>query len=712
MINTRFTNSERPEVATLPASQTLTGVDKTPETKPMNTVQQVKEKSSRLQPVNASDDENKQLAFSDKTFRYIAKRDDKAGALIKHIETSLPSGELERWKTQEKHCQSYNQYLMQPGKIVALSQDENKPDRVLANFSAIITEQIVEYDELGNAALYYCIEAISEEKTLKTFRVASNEFKHCEWIDARLGVHFVAYASEKELSIAIKNLSRQARERSVYSFLGWHTVNGKRMYLHAGGGIGGGAEIKLYSKELNMLRLPTPLQGEALVHGIHDELALWHLGNDALPGVTVPVFAMPWRALLGNSRTQVYLQAEKHVGKSTIGAIVQNHHGVGFDEKKPGLLNMKPSMSTVFGALRVLATAGDCVVILDDVVWTGSKRENEDTAKKLDAIVRASFSGAGKSKGSSDSKGKQDSEPRAMVLYTGEVAPKQNSTLDRIIALKLERIKYDVEAIFRKCREGVYAGVVAAYITWLIDHWDNVQANVEPYTNELRKHLINDGCSERTALELASLGCGSLTFLDFAVNVGAITEEQAANEWEYVLRGLSTAGKQQQEVQAQEDVVVRFLRVLGEMFRGGKVTLTTTRGGEPEQSHLWGWITSTTTNESTTNSSNGTQTRPGGTIVGYVDQSKSMVYLNVETTVAEVVRYCQQSEPLPITTSELPQQLYARKIIAETDVERDGSGSVKSYCKRVRVGSGKDSRQIGKHVWINISHFVDSTPEH
>ena len=42
-------NSERLEVATLPASQALTGVDKTPETKTMNTVQQTKKNASNLQ---------------------------------------------------------------------------------------------------------------------------------------------------------------------------------------------------------------------------------------------------------------------------------------------------------------------------------------------------------------------------------------------------------------------------------------------------------------------------------------------------------------------------------------------------------------------------------------------------------------------------------------------------------------------------------------
>jgi hypothetical protein len=362
----------------------------------------------------------------------------------------------------------------------------------------------------------------------------------------------------------------------------------------------------------------------------------------------------------------------------------------------------------VFGALRTLATSGDCVAVCDDVVWTGSKRDNEDTAKKLDAIVRASFSGAGKSKGNSDSKGKQDSEPRGMVLYTGEVVPKQNSTLDRLLLLKLERFTYDVESIFRKCREGVYAGISAAYIQWLNDHWNDVQANVEPYTNDLRKQLINEGCSERTALELAALGCGSRVFLEFAVDTGAITEEQAKHEWEYVTYGLTLAGKQQQEVQAQEDVCTRFLRVLGGMLRGGRVALTTLGGGEPEHAHLWGWITSTSTNEGVMSSTNGTQTRPGGPVVGYIDASKGMVYLNVETVVAEVVKHC-HSEPLPITVSELPQQLYKRGIIAETDIERGTDGTVNTYTKRVRVTSGQNSKQVRGYMWISTRFFVDNS---
>ena len=108
-------------------------------------------------------------------------------------------------------------------------------------------------------------------------------------------------------------------------------------------------------------------------------------------------------------------------------------------------------------------------------------------------------------------------------------------------------------------------------------------------------------------------------------------------------------------------------------------------------------------------STNGTQTRPGGPVIGYIDTVKGMVYLNVETTIMEVVRHCQHSEPLPVTVSELPQRLHKRGIIAETDIDRKTDGTVNTYTKRVRVTSGQNSKQVRGYMWISTRFFVDNS---
>lgn len=593
----------------------------------------------------------------------------------------------------KRHTHQSGKVCMSPLGIVYAP---NEPTEiVLTNFSAIVKHFVIDHRTPDEKS--FEIEAIVNEQVY-TFILPGKHIERCDWVWTALEGHGrLINASPRERNLVwntILEASYPITKQYTFGKTGWYIHNGERMYLHAGGAIGGLAKVELPTDIFKYFNLPPAHTGEALFKAIEECIALFTLGNNSQPALTWPLFSTPWAAAMGH-RSIVNVQAEQQSGKSTVVSFAQNFFGTKFWEQD---LPVWIPNATALGALLTVATIGDAIVVVDDVLKTGNQKVDGETLAIVNRIVRAVFGNSGRLKGSKESKAYQDPTPRSLIILTSEVIPTLNSLLGRQVILRLnEKLisKKQVDVVQDKCKAGVYAGTMAAFIEWIIPQWDELQARKRQRTRSIRDELIEGGANERTSEELAAIAFGLDIFLMFAVDVGAITEDAATQLWLDAKPGFVATTQEQIDTQHREDICTRFLEIVASLLQSCKVSLSCVDSGVvPPNCELWGWRRQS--------SASGAEYIPASNRIGFIDPDKELVYLNCDDVIKEVEKY-----GLPVTKAELPNQLYKRELLAK--VEHSGEGdnaTVKSKLVRVRVKhKGRADRPAG-YLCLQANKFV------
>jgi hypothetical protein len=573
-------------------------------------------------------------------------------------------------------------FRMRPGRIERVLPGSGGGVRValLARFSARIVAELVQ-DDLQSEERVYVVEAIVGGRT-RTIRVPASEFVRMEWVPTRLGSKATILdggpKTRDQVRAAIQILSEpDHQERRVYGYTGWlllEPTTGQRAYLHAGGALGAGADqaevhLGATAGNLRLLRLPEPATGALLIERIHECLALFRLGPRSF---TAPLYAVPWRAPLGDCHTVVLIQALPTRGKTTAALWMQNHFGTGFH------MHAVPETweSTGFGIKHSLATAGDCGLLVDDLNWTGTDADSQKL-KKCDEVVRAYFGGSSRSKGTADSKARKDRVMRALPVITSEFLPTNSSLLSRVVALtlaeKLPLTLAQIDELNRKAAAGVYASVMAAYILWVADRYDALRAERSARIASLRDRFFAQSQSARGAEEIAELAVGVKTFLDFAEDVGALSAESALEAWTDLEPGFVACARAQVEGLRRQDAGLRFFGHVQSLLASGEGYLTDKKGAAPEDLTLWGWK----------NPSNPT---PGRHHLGYLEGER--VYIHRRTAWRLAFKAAKESgSPLDTEEGGVTQRLFDLGLLAE--VTKNSAGEVESKTVRVSLGRGK-----------------------
>lgn len=486
-------------------------------------------------------------------------------------------------------------------------RDQEDGVRKLADFVAYIERKDIEDDGDGGKAeglelldrLRYHLVIQQGERTAR-HTVTAQAFHAMRWPPEVTDLDLIVAGGTSVrdyLREAIELASGEvARERhpegggviprhTVFVHTGWRNVDGRHVYLHAGGGIGeegvvAGVEVRL-APQLGRLVLPTPPEGEELTEAITASLRLLELGPDHL---MVPVLGAVYRSLLAPADFSVHLHGDSGRFKSELMALAQSHFGGPFDSRE--LLSWTSTGNSLEGLLHETACMA---VVVDDFLPGGlTTTEREKMLSAAARVFRAQGNRQGRSRMRADASIRAPKEPRGLLLSTGEEIPPGVSQLARIWLVEQAKDAVSEEGLTAaQDTARVLAAATAGFVRWLAPRMREIRAQLRSDVKELRGGY--QAAHRRTSEIAASLEIGWRRFLAFALECGAVSDlEKAELEGRVraaLLGGALIQARHQQEV----NPVQRYVSGLSGALAAGAVHVTTLYDKAPDAPGSWGW---------------------------------------------------------------------------------------------------------------------------
>jgi hypothetical protein len=372
---------------------------------------------------------------------------------------------------------------------------------------------------------------------------------------------------------------------TVYVHTGWRRVDGRHVYLHAGGGVGEegvvpGVEVRL-APQLGRLLLPAPPEGEELVQATRASLRLLELGADQL---MVPVLGAIYRSVLAPADFSVHCHGDSGRFKSEVMALAQSHFGGPFDSRE--LLSWTSTGNSLEGLLHETACMA---VVVDDFLPGGlTATEREKMLSSAARVFRAQGNRQGRTRMRADASIRATKEPRGLLLSTGEEIPPGLSQLARIWLVEQAKDAISEERLTAaQDAAGLLPGAMAGFARWLAPRMKGMPAQLRSELKELRGGY--QAAHRRTSEIAASLEIGWRRFLAFALECGAVTQlEQGELERRVraaLLGGAAVQARHQQEV----NPVQRYVSGLSGALAAGAVHVSTFYDKAPDAPGAWGW---------------------------------------------------------------------------------------------------------------------------
>jgi hypothetical protein len=475
----------------------------------------------------------------------------------------------------------------------------NKPTRYgtsptpLTNFVAEIAADVVE-DDGAEEKHTFEIGARSGGR-VRRFEVPASRFASMNWVAEHLGASAFVYPGfgyEKHAAVAIQALSGEITERRYFAHTGWRQIEGEWAFLHAGGAIGPmgpltGIEVTMGDGRLGDLVLPEPPENTALVEAVQASLRLLNL---VLPQVAYSLFGAVYRAPLGEAMPgdfSVHLVGPTGALKTELTAIVQAHYGAAFNGR-----NLPGNWESTDNALEKQAFLfKDAVLAVDDFAPTGTTGDVARMHRRADRLLRAQGNRSGRGRMWADGTLRRQYHPRGLVVSSGEDTPRGQSLRARMLVSEVSPGDVDLEVLTemqRAAAEGLLASAMSGYVRYLAPLMGGLKESLPARQKELR--AIGVGAHARTPDVVASLALGLETFLQFATEVGAITDARAGELRDAGWKALVDAATAQAEHQASEEPTQQFRELLEAAIGGGDAHLADARTDEkPENPGRWGW---------------------------------------------------------------------------------------------------------------------------
>lgn len=558
--------------------------------------------------------------------------------------------------------------------------------RPLANFAIRIVEETIRDDGSERLARYK-IEGSLDDGTPISANVDAREFAAMDWIHL-LGARAnpaPGRGSKDHLRSAIQSVSGEIPRRVTYAHTGFRTIDGREVYLHAGGAIGeagmdAGAGVSAEGK-LAWYRLPDPPDPAALPAQIRSVLKFRGLAQahrrhaEATAAVGL---ALPWRVALGDFEFGVWLEGRSGAWKTEYAVILQRFFGLGFGRRQiPGTFHSTENSLRLFASL-----AKDAIFLIDDYrPPDGHSHEAARYATKADSVLRDIVNRQPRDGlKSSGLEMRAARLPHCLPLVTGESLTRDQSILARMMVLKLVREEPEKGIVgtldpavlcelSEDSRAGLHASVMSAYLQWLAPRRRQVLAGVRERIEDVRRKLIKECRHPRTPEIVGELAIGLEEFCRFAVEAGAIdpaeSEEIRRDAW----GGLVQAASSQNEHQEDCDPVGQFFELLAASMASGEAFLADPTGAQPEGIEAacgWRMLEPTLGIEGPRQG-----WREGQKKIGWVDRSRQAAYLISGGAFGAAQDYARrQGHALPFDDKTLGRRLRDRELLTEKGNDR------------------------------------------
>lgn len=213
---------------------------------------------------------------------------------------------------------------------------------------------------------------------------------------------------------------------------------------------------------------------------------------------------------------------------------------------------------------------------------------------------------------------------------------------------------------------GQYARAMAGYLKWCAPRYDELQRKARGLVEEQRNSATVPPRHRRTPDNLAKLAVGLRTFLDYAVDAQAVTQEMSHRIWKQGLAALQQVANAQPGHQVASDPAGRFVELIRAALGSGQAHVAGPEGQPPDQPETWGW------REDSHSSMDGSSTvwRPQGNRIGWV--SGQDLYLEPEASYAIAQRIARDSgDIIPVASKTLHKRLCERGLLVSIDENRN-----------------------------------------
>ncbi len=549
----------------------------------------------------------------------------------------------------------------------------------LTNYQAAIRTNIQLDDGVEKKREFEIVAELMSRRS--PFTIPASEFARMEWPIERLGAAAITFPNQKEYArAAIQSFSMTAEERCIYTHTGWCKVDGQWLFLHAGGAIGGTGAVSVINVRLagsmNCYELRLPANSAAMISAVKASLELLELGP---PSISFPLLAATYRAVFGEADFALHVAGETGAFKSEVAALHQQHFGATMNRLKlPG------AWSSTGNALESLAFhAKDALFVIDDFAPQGNSADVARYHGAADRVFRAAGNHAGRSRLDSTARLREPKPPRALILSTGEEVPRGQSIRARLLILELSKNTIDIAALTAcqsDANSGRYAESMGGFVQWLASRGDEARGQFDRLVAQYRSRALGSASHARTPDIVASLQAGFESFLEYAVESGAIAAAQRDRLARRCWDALSEAATAQAKHQAATEPAARFLTLLRSLVASGRAHLEARNGGPPARSPVsCGWRENSGTSA------------PLGECIGWVEEDDVYLEPTVAFRLAQIAAR-DAGEALTVGEHTLRKRLREKGLLASVDkkhetltIRRTISGSTKDVLHLLRA---------------------------
>ena len=231
--------------------------------------------------------------------------------------------------------------------------------------------------------------------------------------------------------------------------------------------------------------------------------------------------------------------------------------------------------STPLAIMEISHTIKDGLIGVDDFLATGSNADQARKHGQADQVIRGHGNGQSRSRCDVNAKVARERRPRATMLSTGEDRFKERSANARVFPVAFAPPQspgqkpgtVDVE-VLTACQKdaaaGLYAEATAAFIRWMAGRLDEVRGRFLAMVQEIRPLASISGCHARTPGMVAELMASFDLFLEFAVEVGAVSSREALEHhktmWDGLIEGAVESRDENQEEGTPAEVYLSMIR--------------------------------------------------------------------------------------------------------------------------------------------------------
>jgi hypothetical protein len=207
------------------------------------------------------------------------------------------------------------------------------------------------------------------------------------------------------------------------------------------------------------------------------------------------------------------------------------------------------------------------------------------------------------------------------------------------------------------------------YLHWLAPQYEEVLDKFNGRAKEVRDNFrktMKSSQHNRLPGVVAELFLAIELFLRFAVEAGAVTEEEKASYETKCWESLIEASELQETHQRDADPTSFFVRMLQAALAGGRAHVAAAGGQEPRDPERWGWRLKTI--GSGVNERD--EWQPQGERIGWIEGKN--LYLQPDVSYAEAQKVSKdQGDSIPVTQRTLFKRMKERRMLITSEAGRN-----------------------------------------